>query len=112
MTRSNPLAWLLWVALGAALGLYIGWVAAPVQYVDTAPSSLQAVYKDDYLLMLATVYAADGDLDAARAGLAPLGLGEPAAAVRAAAERLRAANYPADDLARLTALADALAAPP
>src|SRR3712207_4944289 len=48
MSRPNPnlVPWLLWIAVGAGLGLYVGWVVAPVEYVDTAPSSLQAVYKD------------------------------------------------------------------
>jgi hypothetical protein len=109
MARPNLLSWLLWIAVGAGLGLYVGWVVVPVEYVDTAPSSLQAVYKDDYILMLATVYAVEGDLAAARAGLTVLEVGDPAAAVRATTERLRAANYPATELEHLDRLAKALA---
>lgn len=108
MSRPNLLAWALWLVIGAGLGLYIGWVAAPVEYVDTAPASLQQVYKDDYVLMLATAYAADGDLSAARTGLTGLWLNDSAATVRAAAERLAAADYPDEDLQRLEALAAAL----
>ena len=108
MSRPNLLAWALWIVIGLGLGLYIGWVAAPVEYVDTAPNSLQQVYQDDYVLMLATAFAAEGDLDAARAGLASLGLDDHAAAVRATRARLAEAHYPAADLERLAALADAL----
>jgi hypothetical protein len=108
MSRPNFLAWALWLVIGVGLGLYGGWVLAPVEYVDTAPDSLQPVYKDDYVLMLATAYAGDGDLAAARAGLASLGLPETADTVGAAAERLAAAGYPAQDLDRMAALAEAL----
>jgi hypothetical protein len=108
MSRPNLLAWALWLVIGAGLGLYLGWVVAPVEYVDTAPASLQQVYKDDYVLMLATAYAADGDLAAARAGLSSLGLSASTVTVRAAADRLAAADYPAEDLERLENLAAAL----
>ena len=105
-TRIALLLILAGLAAGVGLGLYIGWVAAPVQYVDTAPNSLQRGFKDDYLLMIATVYAGDGDLPAARAHMAELGLADPAAAVSAAAQGL-----PAADQQRLAALALALGAP-
>jgi hypothetical protein len=108
MSRPNFFAWVLWLVIGVGLGLYVGWVAAPVEYVDTAPDSLQQVYKDDYILMLATTYAGEGDLEAVYATLASLGISEPQAAVSATADRLTAAGYPAQDLERLTALAEAL----
>ncbi len=98
--------------LGLGGGLYYGWVIAPVQYVDADPASLHEAFKDDYVLMLATAYAGDGDLEAARAGLASLGLEPAAPIVTAAAERLTAAGLPPDDAARLAALAEALAAGP
>ncbi len=100
----------LLVGLGG--GLYYGWVIAPVQYVDADPASLHQAFKDDYILMLATAYAGEGDLAAARAGLTSLGLEPSAPAVTAAAERLTAAGLPAEDAARLASLAAALAAAP
>jgi hypothetical protein len=66
------------VGLGA--GLYVGWVIAPVEYTDTAPVSLAQTYKDDYVLLIATRYAGDGNLATARAGLQSLGLTEAGAA--------------------------------
>ena len=109
MSRTSLVRWLAFLALGVALGLYGGWVLAPVEYVDTGPDTLQQVYKDDYLLMLATAYAGDGDLAAARGGLSGLGLTESQTALSATADRLSAAGYPAQDLQRLNALAEALA---
>lgn len=99
------------LAGGLVIGLYIGWVAAPVQYVDTAPNSLQRAFKDDYILMIASAFAGDGDLAAARSQLAGLGLADPAAAVSATAQRMAAAGLPETDQQHLSALAQALGAP-
>lgn len=103
---------ILALAAGIAVGLYIGWVAAPVEYVDAGPDSLHSSFKDDYILMIATAYAGDGDLPAARAALTALALPDPAAAVQAAQARLAASGLPAADQERLAALAAALAASP
>jgi hypothetical protein len=105
---------LLLIALlvGLGLGLYIGWVAAPVEYVDASPASLHQSYQDDYLLMIAAAYAGDGDLAAARSALAPLELADPVASLNDALARLAAAGLPAADQERLAALAAALAAAP
>ncbi len=112
MSRPNLLAWLFWLTLGVGLGLYGGWVLAPIEYTDTAPSTLQQTYKDDYVLMLATAFSADGDLAAAQAGLANLGLTDPAAALQSTTDRLESAGYPEQDLQRLDSLANALGAAP
>ncbi len=112
VSRPGALIFFGFLALGAAAGLYLGWVVTPVDYIDTAPASLHPAYKDDYTLMVATVYAADGDLEAARARLASLGYADPGAAVTATFQRLQKAGYPAADLERLASLAKVLGAPP
>lgn len=100
------------VALGVAAGLYYGWVLNPTTYVETTPASLRADYKADYVLMTAEIYAADGNLAAAKMRLgflegdAPLELVQDALAVG-----LRA-GYADVDLQQLRALAPALAAAP
>ena len=74
------------LAIGLALGLVYTWVISPVHYVDTAPSSLRADYQAAYVELVARAYAVDGDLTRARARLALLGSGEPAARVNALAQ--------------------------
>ena len=108
MSRASVVTLLLSAALGLGLGLYFGWVVAPVQYVDTDPSTLSQTHKDDYILMIATIYAGDGDAAAARARLAALGFADPGAGVAAAAHRFIAAQGPEADLRRLARLAAAL----
>jgi len=66
-----------WMALGLTagvlLGLYLGWIAWPTEFSDANPALLAEPYKQDYLRMVATVYAADADLPAAQSRLAALG---------------------------------------
>ncbi len=107
MSRASLVTLIISVALGLSAGLYIGWVVSPVQYVDTDPASLSQAYKDDYVLMIATIYAENGDLTAARARLAALGFADPGAGVAAAARRFIAAPRPEADLRRLARLAAA-----
>jgi hypothetical protein len=74
--RGESRTW-LWVALlvilglivGLGVGLLFGWVVVPVEYVDTAIADLRVDYKEEYILMVASAYACDGDLDKAQARL-------------------------------------------
>lgn len=65
---------LLFVGLlaGVGLGLYVGWVAWPIQFTEADPSLLDERYGEDYTRMIAAAYAQDGDLAAARRRLASL----------------------------------------
>lgn len=71
------LRWVGWIAagviLGAAVGLYVGWVVWPVEYSEANPAVLQEGYRQDYLLMIATVYADNGDLALAESRLDGMG---------------------------------------
>ena len=110
MSRNALILLLAAWAAGVGIGLYVGWIAAPVQYTDTEPGSLAPAFKDDYVLMVATAYSGDHDLAAAQGQLAALGRLSPEA-VRAAAQRLAAAGLPAADQQRLEDLAADLAGP-
>jgi hypothetical protein len=59
--------------LGAGAGLYLGWVAYPIEYTDADPSLLADDAKREYAVMVATTYAIDGDLPKAKWHLATLG---------------------------------------
>lgn len=64
---------LLGLVLGAALGLYLGWVAWPTEFTNANPSVLQESYRQDYARMIADAYAADDNLAAARQRVERLG---------------------------------------
>jgi hypothetical protein len=110
--RRLVLPLLIALTAGIGAGLYVGWVVAPVEYVNTGPESLQQSFKDDYILMIATAFAGDGDLNAAQSALTALGFTDPAGAVTEANGRLAANGLPTADQDRLAALASALAALP
>ena len=91
------------LALGAGLGLYLGWNVWPVQYSDTDLPSLRQDYRDDYVMMVASAYGWDGDLGRAQTRLAALDPADPAAPVADVIARRSADAAPAD-LQRLNRL--------
>ena len=97
-------------AVGLALGFAIGWWLWPVRYTNTAPTVLRQDYHDDYVVMVATAYEVEEDLEQARERLELLNPEEPAAPVVELAERLIEADGSTEDIARLARLALALGA--
>jgi len=97
------------VAAGLVLGLAVGWIW-PVQYTNTAPAVLRQDYRDDYVVMVATAYGVEEDLERAHERLELLDPEEPAAPVVELAERLVEADGSADDITSLARLAWALKA--
>ncbi len=74
MTRFRPLIFvLIGLAVGAGLGLYIGWVAWPTEFSDATPVLLEDTYRQDYVLMVATAYAEDDNLPLAQQRINSLG---------------------------------------
>ena len=98
----------LGVLLGLGLGLYYGWILRPQSQVIGDFRTLRQDYKDDYILMVAEAYSADGDLAQAQARLAAAGLGDPGPQVAGLAERFIAAGRDVAEIRRLAALAGAL----
>jgi hypothetical protein len=93
---------------GVTLGIVTGWWVWPVEYTNTPPSVLRRDYRDNYIVMVATVYEVEGDLERARERLAALNAEDPAAPVIELGERLIAAGGESDDITRLAQLAWAL----
>jgi len=100
------------LAAGVGLGLVYSWVISPVQIVDTAPDALHADAQADYVQLVARAYGVDNDLGRARTRLALLGIGEPAEAVTALAQRLAAEGMPQAQVQAVARLAAALGAGP
>jgi hypothetical protein len=96
------------VLIGLGLGLVYTWVISPVKYIDAAPSSLRADFKDQYRLLIASSYIATGDLGRAQARLALLKDADPVQALRGQAQRLQLAGDPNHASAVLILLADAI----
>lgn len=99
---------LLAVLLGAAAGLFYGWVVNPVEYVDMAPASLRVDYKADYVLMISEAYQVDQNLGLAVRRLARLGSSAPTEIVGNALNYALQHGYAAQDLSLLQSLGEAL----
>lgn len=63
----------LGLLIGIGLGLFGSRVLWPVEYADITPELMTAESRVDYALMVATAFAADGDLELATRRLARLG---------------------------------------
>lgn len=98
------------LAAGLALGFAVGWGLWPVEYTNTSPDVLRQDYLDDYVVMIATAYAVDGDLTEARSRLALVDSENPSAVARDLVERLDDANGNAADITHLMRLVQALGA--
>jgi hypothetical protein len=77
----------LGAAIGVGIGLYIGWVISPVQYINADMSNLAPRYKDEYTIMVASGYQVDHDLNEAIRRLRPLGFPNVPVYVRDVTER-------------------------
>jgi hypothetical protein len=99
---------LIAVILGAAAGLFYGWVVNPVEYVDIAPESLRIDYKTDYVLMVAEAYQVDHDLGLVVRRLALLGDSAPSDIVANALSYALQHEYASQDLTLLQALGEAV----
>jgi len=96
------------LAVGLALGLTLTWVVWPVQYYDTDPVDLRPEHKEDYIALVGTAYAIDGDLARAEARLAKLEEKDIGSVVAGLAERYLREGRDVEKTRSLAKLADAL----
>ena len=95
---------LIAIAVGAAGGMFYGWVLNPVEYVDTSPDSLRIDYKADYVLMVAEAYRVENNLGLAARRLALLGTDPPSEIAAQALQFATQFEYPAPDLVLMQTL--------
>jgi hypothetical protein len=98
------------------VGLFIGWLVIgwgvwPVTYKNSLPQDLRAAEQQEYLLMTAESFAANGDLAAARRRLAMWPQDELSKALNTLEERLQADNPLQATQVQLLAASLALPAP-
>lgn len=96
------------LAIGAGIGLYVGWVQAPVEFVNSPASSLAERYQDEYIVMVSGGYLLDGDLGGAVERLQILGTANIPALVQETAEKFISDSRNVDDIRKLVALAEAM----
>ena len=108
LMRSRWIRFAIAIVVGIGLGLLVGWVVAPVKYVDTSPDTLRADYKADYVLMAAETYQTDGNLEHVLQRLALLDQRPPLQIAQQALAYAIAVNYSAADINLLNHLIQAV----
>lgn len=101
-----PWLWFAALVAGFGLGLFYAWIISPVRYFDTTPDTLRADFKDQFRVAIAASYAADRNLDRARARLALLGDdADLIQTLTAQAQRMLAAGEPIEAIQQVALLA-------
>ena len=93
------------LVIGLVLGVLYSWIISPVKYVDTDPSSLAPVYKDEYRRVIALSYNVNGNLERAKERLALLDEGANVQLLASQAQRMVAENQPPNEARMLAILA-------
>lgn len=93
---------------GLMLGIFLGWVVVPVEYVNSPIRALSPQYKDEFTVMIASGYIADGDALGAVERLRALGVDNVPAYVQDITERYITNSRDVDQIRRLVALAEGL----
>lgn len=96
------------ILAGFFAGILLGWVILPVQYTSTGPHTLRIDFKTDYVLMVAELFQAEGDLALAVARLAYLGEAPPLTLVNEAVAFAELNQYAENDLSIMRNLASAI----
>ena len=105
MQSKRTLWFFMTIALGAAIGLYIGWYVKPAPpAAAAAPQALRSDYRTDYVLMVAEAYRSDGSVPLAISRISYLGNTPALRLVQEAIVNGRELNYDQADIELLARL--------
>lgn len=99
---------LIGLGIGAAIGLYLGWVQFPVVVVGGYAENLAPNYQDEYTVMVASGFMVDQDPVAAVERLRVLGVENVPVHVQEVTERYITDSRNVNDIYALVALAEGL----
>lgn len=102
------LSLLFGLLVGVGFGLYLGWGPFPVEYLNSAAPALSDRHKEEYTVMVAAGYLADGDATGAVERLRVLGVDNVPAYVQEVTERYITNSRDVDDIQQLVGLAEGL----
>lgn len=94
--------------VGLGIGLYLGWVQFPVEYVNSPITALDPRYRDDYTVMIAQGFQADNDAVGAIQRLRVLGIDNVPEFVFQEAERYISNSRSPQEIQALIALSEGL----
>lgn len=108
MKGKRLLYFFICILLGSVVGILYGWVVNPIAHADASPSQMREDFRSDYVLMVAEVYAKDGNIQTAVAQLNVLGNQPTLRYVQEAVLTARNLGYSQQDVDLLANLMEAL----
>lgn len=106
--RRPPLYLITGLVLGLLFGLIYSLALNPIQFARTAPRSMGEEYKDQYRVLIARAFVADGDVGRARARLDLLNDSNTVSTLAIQAQRLLTSSMDSKDAHALALLVEAL----
>jgi|FLYN01.1.fsa_nt_gi hypothetical protein len=100
------LSLLVALVVSVGIGLYLGWVQFPTEYLNGPLRLLAQRYKDEYVVMVAAGYLDDGDLGGALERLRLLDVANIPAYVQDVTERYITNSQDVNDIRYLVALSE------
>ena len=86
------------IGVGIILGGIFGWYLRPVSVKEASFESLRSDYQTDYVLMVAEVFKAEGDISLAKSQLNIISEEHPIVQVQRALENARQLKYSNEDI--------------
>lgn len=96
------------LVVGLGIGLYLGWVQFPAKYTDSTADRLAQRFKDEYTVMIANGYLADGDLNGALERMRTLNVENVPAYIQDTTERYITNSSSVNDIRALVAFSSGL----
>jgi len=97
---------ILGIGFGIGAGLVLGWGVFPIEYSEGSLPELARQHTDDYTVMVAAGYVADGDIQGALERLNLLGVDNSPAHVQEVTERYITNSRDIGDIQLLVALSE------
>lgn len=94
--------------IGIFSGLVYGWLVDPVQYVDTSPNSLRIDYQTDIVLMAATIYSQEHDIQLASERLSLFGGSDLGSLLRECLDYAERMHFSTQDITYIKLLIEAV----
>jgi hypothetical protein len=96
--RNRFIYFFISIGVGIILGGLFGWFLRPAEAKNSSFESLRSDYQTDYVLMVAEIFKAEGDIALAKSQLNIIGDEHPITLVQRALENARLLNYSSEDI--------------
>ena len=98
MRRNRLIYFFVSIGVGIILGVLFGWFLRPAEVKNTSFESLRSDYQTDYILMVAEIFKAEGDIALAKSQLNIISDEHPITQVQKSLDHARQLRYSLEDI--------------